>query len=140
MWEQKYSVTVSDIEPFQIWKIWSDIQLRPKWDDDTEWAKMEGDFSKNAVFYMKIKNGPKLKMKITECTIDQSFTDTYHFFLAQLDGVHSLEKTTNGLRINTTIKISGPLQWFWKKMVGEKIVKTLPHQTNLLIQLAREIT
>lgn len=138
MWEKSYSVTAPDIEPIQIWKIWSDIPIRPKWDDDTEWATIDGSFRKDAIFFMKIKNGPKLKMKITECIPNQSFTDSYQFFLAKLDVTHFMEKTNEGLRLTTTVKITGPLRWIWQKLVVENIVASLPHQTNLLINLARE--
>lgn len=138
MWEQSYSTTVKGIEPSQIWKIWSDINVRPLWDDDTEWATIEGSFTKGNYFDMKIKNGPKLKMMISDCIPNQLFTDSYQFPLARLDGIHQMESTHDGLRITTTIRMSGPLRWLWRKLVGEKIVKTLPHQTNLLIQLARE--
>lgn len=139
MWEKSYSIVVPDLEPDQIWKIWSDISLRHKWDDDTEWTKMEGVFEQGNSFIMKIKNGPKLKMLITECLPNKKFTDTYYFPLARLDGIHEIEKRTDGLHITTTIRMTGPLRWLWRKMVAEEIVSTLPHQTDLLIQLARKL-
>jgi hypothetical protein len=139
MWEKSYSITVADLEPDQIWKIWSDISIRHQWDDDTEWAKIEGPFSQGAIFSMKIKNGPKIKMVITESIPNQKFADTHYFPLARMDGIHQMEKTTDGLRITTTIRVSGPLRWLWRKLVAEKVVATLPHQTNLLIQLARKL-
>jgi len=139
MWEKSYSITVPDVEPSQIWAIWSDINIRPKWDDDTEWATIEGCFEKNAIYCMKIKGGPKLKMKITECIPNHLFTDTYQFPLARLDGIHKMEPVSNGLCITTTIRITGPLFWFWRKLIAEKIVATLPHQTDLLVQFARQV-
>lgn len=138
MWQKSYSKTVQNIEPNQIWKIWSDISIRHLWDDDTEWATIEGPFKQDAIFYMKVKNGPKLKMHITECIPNEKFTDTYYFPLAKMHGIHQLEKTSEGLRITTTVRLSGWLQWFWRKLVVEKIVATLPHQTDLLIQLAQK--
>jgi hypothetical protein len=138
MWEKSYSTVVPNIEPNQIWKIWSDISIRHQWDDDTEWAKIEGLFEQGAFFIIKIKNGPKLKMAITECILNKKFTDTYYFPLARLDGIHEMEKRMDGLHITTTIRMTGWLRWFWQKIVAEKIVATLPHQTDLLVQLARE--
>lgn len=138
MWEKSYSTTVQNLEPEQIWKIWSDISVRHLWDDDAEWAKIEGAFEQGAVFYMKIKDGPKLKMHISECDPNVKFTDTYYFPLARLDGIHQMEKTADGLKITTTIRMTGLLRWLWRKLVAEKIVATLPHQTNLLIQFAQK--
>lgn len=139
MWEKSYSTTVADLEPEQIWKIWSDISIRHQWDDDTEWAKIDGPFSQGAIFYMKLKNGPKIKMIITESIPNLKFADTHYFPLARMDGIHQMEKTTDRLRITTTIRVTGPLRWLWRKFVAEKVVATLPHQTNLLIQLARKL-
>lgn len=138
MWQKTYSTTVSDITPQQIWKVWSDIKIRPLWDDDTQWAEINGLFEKGTYFYMKIKNGPKLKMLISDCIPNQSFTDCYRFPLATLYGVHEMHPTPTGLCIKTTMQIKGPLSFIWRKLVVEKIVATLPHQTELLIQLARK--
>jgi len=77
-------------------------------------------------------------MFITECKINEVFTDTYYFPLARMDGIHRMEKITDGLHLTTTIRLTGPLQWLWRKLVAEKIVATLPHQTNLLIELAKK--
>lgn len=140
MWQKSYSVIVNGLEPSQVWKIWSDISLRNQWDDDTEWAKIDGAFEEGAILHVKIKNGPKLKMTITECIPNQKFTDTYYFPLARLDGIHEMEHTNEGLRITTTIKMTGLLRWIWRKLVAEKVVTTLPHQTELLIQLASKST
>jgi hypothetical protein len=139
MWQKSHVLTVKDVEPEQVWRIWSDISRRIEWDDDTEWAKIDGPFKKGAVFYMKPKGGPKLKMTISECIPNQLFTDTYRFPLARMDGIHHMEKTSSGLRITTTIKISGPLAWLWRKLVAEKVAKTLPHQTQMLVDLARKM-
>lgn len=138
MWIKTYSITVSDLEPSDIWKIWSDLSLRTQWDDDTEWVKSDGTFNKGSTFYFKPKDGPELQMEITECIPNQRFTDSVKFPLARLYGIHDMEKTSTGLKITTTIKIEGILSWLWGHLVGKKIVAELPHQTDLLIQLARK--
>ncbi|MBS0289850.1 MAG: polyketide cyclase [Proteobacteria bacterium] len=139
MWLKSYSTTVLGIEPHQIWKIWSDIPKRPAWDDDTEWAKADGSFEKGTTITMKPKGWPKaVTMKIVECTPNQSFTDYTKFLLAELYGTHHMEKTDQGLKLTTSIKVVGPLSWVWRKIVAEEILATLPHQTDMLIKLARE--
>lgn len=139
MWQKSYSTTVEGLEPSQIWKIWSDIPNRPAWDDDTEWAKVDGPFENGSTITMKPKGWPKtVNMKIIECTPNQSFTDYTKFLLAGLYGTHQMEKTDKGLKLTTTIKVVGPLSWVWRKIVADEIVATLPHQTKMLIQLARE--
>ncbi|MBS0289034.1 MAG: hypothetical protein JSS07_03210 [Proteobacteria bacterium] len=78
-----------------------------------------------------------MTMKIIECIPNQSFTDYTKFLLAGLYGIHHMEKTDKGLKLTTTIKVVGPLSWVWRKIVAEEILATLPHQTDMLIKLAR---
>lgn len=53
-----------------------------------------------------------------------------------MDGIHEMEETKDGLKLTTTIQISGPLSFLWRKLVADGIVKTLPEQTEALAALA----
>jgi hypothetical protein len=139
MWIKTHTVKVSGLEPEQIWKIWSDIDKRPQWDTDTEWAELKGPFVKGAIFHFKPKGGPKLSMKITECVPNQSFTDCFQIPFARLYGIHKIEPTNNGLEIITSIKVEGFLGWFLRKMIAEKVAAEVPNQTAMLIELASKI-
>ncbi|MBS0288194.1 MAG: polyketide cyclase [Proteobacteria bacterium] len=120
--------------------MWADIPNRPKWDDDTEWAKANGPFQNGTIISMKPKGWPKVvNMEIVECVQERSFTDHTKFFLASLFGTHTMEPTSEGLKLTTTIKVTGPLAFFWRKVVAEDIVKTLPQQTALLIERAKKL-
>lgn len=134
-----YSRTTTDVSEQQIWAIWSDINKRHIWDSDTEWAKIDGEFAEGNCFQFKIKGGPKLKMEITECTPNHSFTDCFKMPLAKLYGIHELFYTDSGLEIKTTILVQGPLAFLWQKIIGNNVVKSLPEQTELLIEAARNI-
>lgn len=140
MWSKTYSALATDLKPSQLWKVWSDMNLRPSWDLDTEWAKMEGHFIQGAIFYVKPKGGPKLKMRLSEVIPHQRFTDCWKVPLACLYGIHDMEQIPEGLKLTTTIQIKGPLGWILRKLVGEKIVAELPAQTEACIQLARKIS
>ncbi|WP_440615712.1 hypothetical protein [Cysteiniphilum sp. 6C5] len=135
---KSYSKTYRDVTAEQIWTIWSDIQKRSLWDDDTEWATMDGDFKTGNTFHFKPKGGPKLKMKLVECTPNKSFTDYFRLPFGHLYGVHKIEEFEEEICITTTIQIKGYLSWLWQKLLGEKIVATLPRQTELLVKVARE--
>ena len=139
MWIKTHSTIAAGIEPNQVWQIWSDMNKRPLWDIDTEWAELKGPFVKGAVFHMKPKGGPKITMEITECIPNKCFTDCYQFFLARLYGIHEMEKTNEGLRITTSIKVEGPLGWILRKLIGEKVAAEVPEQTEMLIKLASSV-
>src|SRR5579872_5950857 len=111
MWTKSYSTIVTGVTPSQIWKVWSDIKNRPKWDTDIEWAEINGPFETGSIIYFKVKGGRKLKMEITDCVPNKLFTDTFLFPFARMDGIHEMEQVSDGLRITTTMKITGPLKW-----------------------------
>jgi hypothetical protein len=139
MWEQFYSITVNDLQPEMVWAVWSNVDNRPAWDEDTLWAKANGPFENGTTITFKPKGWPKtVSMKIIECTPNQSFTDHTTFFGCHLYGKHHMEVVADGLKLTTTITLKGPLTWLWRKIVGEDIVKTLPKQTDMLIRLARD--
>jgi hypothetical protein len=139
MWIKTHSTIAQGIKPDQIWKIWSDINNRPQWDLDTEWAELNGPFVKGAVFHFKPKGGPRLSMQITECTPNQSFTDCFKIPFARMYGIHSMESTDEGLRITTSIKVEGLLGWILRKVVAEKVAAEVPEQTSQLIRLAAQV-
>ncbi len=136
MWVKTHSMIAPNIERSQIWKIWSDINNRPLWDLDTEWAELKGPFEKGAIFCFKPKGGPKLSMTITECVPNECFTDCFKMPFARLYGRHTMESTSEGLKITTSIKIVGFLGWFLRKIVGEKVAAEVPEQTAMLIKIA----
>jgi hypothetical protein len=139
MWVKTHSIIVSDVERHKIWEIWSDINNRPQWDLDTEWAELKGPFEKGAVFRFKPKGGPKLSMTITECIPNECFTDCFKIPFARLYGSHKMESTSEGLKIITSIKVVGLLGWFLQKIVGEKVAAEVPEQTAMLIKIASGI-
>jgi hypothetical protein len=138
-YKKSYSKTAIGINAQQVWTIWSDIDKRHTWDSDTEWAKIEGEFKAGNTFLFKPKGGPKLKMTITEATPNKSFTDCFKLPLARLYGVHEIEEIREGVRLTTTMIVKGPLYWLWQKLLAEKIVATLPNQTDLLIEAAKKV-
>ena len=139
MWIKSYSTVAPGIQPYQVWAIWSDINNRPLWDIDTEWAKIRGPFKKGGRFHFKPKGGPVLSMTITDCIPNKIFTDCFKIPFARLYGIHEMEQTSKGLKLTTSIKIEGCLGWLLRKVVGEKIVAGLPEQTAMFIQLASKI-
>lgn len=137
MWKRMHSITVSDIEPSQIWGIWSDINNRHLWDLDIEWARLEGPFATGSKIRFKPKGGPRLSMAIVQCEENKGFTDCYKIPFARLYGIHQMEKVSEGLCIKTTIIVEGLLGWLLRKIVAEKVAEELQEQTDMLIKLAR---
>lgn len=135
-----YSKTVADVTAEQLWLAWTDMEKRLEWDYDTRWIMLNGPFEAGSTFDFKVKGGPEMTMVITEATKNRSFTDCCKFFGAKLYGSHDILPTENGeLEVKTTIKMTGPLAFLWKKLVGNGVVASLPKQTDLMIACAKQI-
>jgi uncharacterized protein YndB with AHSA1/START domain len=139
MWTKTQSMTFPNITPAQVWAAWSNINDWPLWNHDLEWTKLHGEFKVGSVFYMKIKKGPIVTIEIIECTPNKSFTDCTKFPLAKMYDTHQIEQTHEGLRITSSLKVTGPLGFLWRKLVAEKVAADVPAEMNSLITFIREM-
>lgn len=140
MWKKEHKVIAKDVTAQQIWQVWSDIKNWPKWDSGLEacwWLTPHTELKPGAIFNLKIKNGPKFKIFITEAKPYKAFIDYTQFFLARMYDTHELKETADGLEITNTISMTGPLAWVWRKLVGENVAAGISKQTQNLIEIAR---
>ena len=136
MWTQSYSKTVKDLSAAQVWKVWSDVDRWHLWQDDIEFARMNGPFETGGSFKFKPKGGPNLTLELSEVRPNALFVDITRFPLARMVDSHELIERDGGLEIKTTVRMEGPLAFLWRKIVGEDVVKSLPAQTDNLIAQA----
>ncbi|MEO5672565.1 MAG: SRPBCC family protein [Ramlibacter sp.] len=137
MWTQSYSKTVSGLSAAQVWKVWSDVDRWHLWQDDIEFARMNGPFESGGSFKFKPKGGPNLTLELSEVRPGEMFVDITRFPLARMVDSHEIIKRGDALEIKTTVRMEGPLAFLWRKLVGEDVVKSLPAQTdNLIAQVA----
>jgi len=137
MWTRTYSKTVEGLTALQVWKTWTDVNQWHTWQDDVESAKLEGAFKKGGLIHFKPKGGPNIRIELTEVQPCTLFVDLTRFPLARMYDSHELIEQGNRLEIRTTIRISGPLSFLWRKLVVNDIVKSLPAQTDSLIEKTR---
>lgn len=139
MWSKSYSKKVTDVTASQLWKVWTNINEWHTWQDDIDYAKIEGSFQKGNVFLLKPKGGPKVSIEIIRAEENVNFTDLTRFPLATMIGSHDFIQSDDGLEIKTTMSIKGPLSFLWRKIVAEDIVKKMPEQTEKLIEKAKNV-
>ena len=136
MWSKTYSKTVVGLTVEQVWKVWADVNQWHKWQDDIEYAKLDGEFKKGNVIQFRPKGGPNIRLEITEVVQNSSFTDLTRFPLAKMYDLHELIDHGDKLEIRSTIRVEGLLSFLWRKLVAENIVNGLEEQTNKLIKAA----
>jgi hypothetical protein len=133
MWSRTYSKTVRKLEASRVWKVWSDVNRWHFWQDDIDYARLEGEFVTGGRLRFKPRGGPELTLELTEVRAPSTFTDVTRFPLARMIDSHELVASADGLEIRTTIRMEGALAFLWRKMVGEDVARSLPQQTEKLI-------
>lgn len=139
MWSKSYSKTVEGLNASQVWKVWSDINQWHTWQDDIEYAQLDGEFKTGNVFRFKPKGGPNIKIELTEVKPGSVFIDLTRFPLAKMYDKHELIDQGDGLEIKSTIRIEGPLSYLWRKLVAENVAGGMEEQTDRLIERARNV-
>lgn len=137
MFSRTYSAVVTDLSAAEIWKVWSDVDQWHQWQEDIEFATLAGPFQRGSTFKFRPKGGPTIDIELTQVEPDASFTDLTRFPLARMLDAHELIPRDGGLEVRTTITVSGPLTFLWRKLVVDQIVKDLPLQTERLLQRVR---
>jgi len=139
MWSKSYSKTVQGLKADRVWQVWSDIDRWHTWQDDIEYAKLDGEFKAGNVFQFKPKGGPKINIELVKVEPGSVFVDLTRFPFATMVGAHEFIDHGDQLEIKTTISISGPLSFICRKLVAENVADSLEQQTERLIAQARNV-
>jgi len=137
MWTHSYSTTVADLTAARIWKTWTDVNGWQTWQDDIEHARLAGEFRTGAKLSFRPKGGPNLTLELTDVRPTEAFTDVTRFPLARLYDIHELVEGADGVEVRTTLRLEGPLAFLWRLLVVQNIAKSLPAQTERLLDAAR---
>lgn len=122
----------------KIWRLWVDVEKWPLWDNDVEWAKLDGEFSEGQTGILKPKGGPASKFVITTCNKNKGFTDVSFLPLAKLSFIHEMKEEHQGIKVTHSIQISGPLAFIFSILIGNKLAKGLPSALQKLATLAEK--
>lgn len=136
MWIKTYSTITKNVSNEQMWRLFADVNNWQKWDHEIEYAKLEGNFEAGNYFILKPKGSPKVKIALVEVIENKKFVDLTKFPLAKMYGEHVFEQTAEGLKITTTMKVTGLLSFLWIKLVAQNIVNGLPTETQNQIKYA----
>lgn len=138
MWTKSYSKTVENLDGSRVWRIWTDVNQWHTWQDDIEYAELDGKFKTGNVIRFKPKGGPALKIELTEVKPGSVFVDLTRFPMARMYDSHELIDHGGKLELKSTIRIQGPLSFLWRKLVAENVANGLKEQTDKLIEKSRD--
>jgi hypothetical protein len=137
MYIREHSNIYKNITKEAIWDLWTDVNNWPKWHGDLDYCKMEGKFEVGIHFFLKPKGVPPVKIMLTEVEQGKSFTDCTKFFGAKMYDTHSLEETSEGLKLSNKLVVTGPLKWLWVFLVAKNVADTIPEEMEALVKLAK---
>ena len=126
MWIRTYSKIFKNVEKEEIWRIWTDVNNWSKWHSDLDYCQMEGSFEVGEHFILKPKRVRPVKIILTEIDDGHSFTDCTNFFGAKMYDTHTLEETSEGLKLTNILVVKGPLKYLWIKLVAQNVADSVP--------------
>lgn len=139
MWTRTYSEVFKDVKKDDAWRILTDVSNWPKWHDDLDYCTMDGAFTVSNYFMLKPKGMGPVKITLAEVKEGYSFTDCTSFFGAKMYDAHTMEETPEGLKLTSTLVVTGPLKYLWIKLVAQNVAKTAPEEMHALVKLCKQL-
>ncbi len=139
MWTKSYSSVYEGVGKEDIWNLWTDVKNWHLWNPGITYCTMDQPFAVGNHFTLKPASGPAVKISIVELVPGVTWTDCTKFPGAKMYGKHEMEEVSSGgLKLTTTMTITGPLSFIWGRLVAQGIVDKIPAQTENIVKLARQ--
>ncbi|TSD97290.1 hypothetical protein FOS14_15010 [Skermania sp. ID1734] len=118
---------------------WADMATWPEWNSDTEWVRLDGPFESGATGRLKPKGAPAVKFTVAQLVPGERFVDVSRLILADLTFDHRVTSVPEGVEITVKVRITGPLGWLWKRLMGAGIAATLGADLQNLAAAAERV-
>lgn len=137
MYKYKIQKSYKNINPSNIWLLWTDVKGWSKWHLNIKSSTAPISFEKGQSFILVPKKGLPAKVKLIEIIEGKSFTDCTLFFGAKMLVKHDMENKEGDLVIKTIIEVIGPLKFIWNKIVVSSVAQSISEETDRLVHLSR---
>ena len=139
MWTKTHSIVTKEATKEQMWNLFTDINNWHVWNNEIEFAKLEGKFEAGNHYLIQPKNGRIVKVKLLEVIENKHCLEFGEFPLAKMYYDHILEETPKGLEITSTITMKGLLSFLWVQLVVKKIAASMPEHVQEQIKVASKL-
>lgn len=112
--------------PATIFKKYTAVESWKDWDSDVTKSELLGEFITGSLGMLVPANGPKAKFKLTEVTLDKSFTSQTKLPLCIMKFSHTLEGLGNSTKVTHSVSFSGVTSFIFSRLIGSPIKKSLP--------------
>jgi len=139
MWTKSHSIITNEATKEQMWKLFTDINNWHVWNNEIEFAKLEGKFEAGNHYLVQPKNGRIVKVKLLEVVENKHCLELGEFPFAKMYYDHLIEETANRLKITSTITMKGLLSFLWVQLVVKKIAASMASHVQQQIEVASKL-
>ncbi|NEO02402.1 MAG: hypothetical protein F6K50_45760 [Moorea sp. SIO3I7] len=130
------STIVVNVQPENIFNIYSHVEHWSEWDPDTISAHIHGDFTPNTVIDLQPQTGGHVKIRIVEVTNNQSFITESRLVFCAIRFEHLLQPLEEQTLVTHRMIFSGLFKLFFYFILGNQLKKALPQTLSALKQFA----
>jgi hypothetical protein len=112
-----------------IYRALLDVARWPEWDDELDRVTIASPAVAGALFTLRPKGGPNVRMKIVAAEPARRFVDCALLPLARIETAHELLPQPGGTLVRSVIMVSGPLGFLWDRLVARKLAEGAHAQT-----------
>jgi hypothetical protein len=135
MWTYEHTLE-TDVAPEAIWRLWADVSSWSRWDDDIEWATLDGSFAVGSRGRLKPKGVPAAAFALVSVVAGVSYTVEQRLPLAWLSFHHELAQADRPpTRFTHRASISGTLGPLYATLFGRRMKANFP---RIMAHLAEE--
>jgi hypothetical protein len=122
--------------PARIFALYADVANWTQWDPDLKASSIDGAFASGTTGTVEPKSGPKSKVLFTDVQPDRGFAVECKLPLCLMRFEHSLKPAGGATLVTHGVRFSGPLAWFFGRVIGNGMKKSLPHAVSSLQAVA----
>ncbi|NQY93251.1 MAG: hypothetical protein HRT43_03715 [Campylobacteraceae bacterium] len=131
------SKKIENISKEKIYNLLTDVDNWSKWNENILDSKLLGEFKEGTFIKLAIKDAPKSKIKLLKIKRSKSFTYLTTFLLAKMYTTYEILEKNNHLELSASIKIEGPLSFFWKQLVVQDVADVLEADVDSFVRLIK---
>ena len=128
--------TVTDLSLNVLWNAKRDLTRWPEYDDGLESVEHDGVLEVGRGFALTPRGGPRVRMTIAIVDAPTRFADVAHLPLAKMRTTTEFLAEPAGTRVRVRIQVTGPLAWWWDRVLARKLAAESAGQTEAFIRHA----
>jgi len=133
MYKEEKTIIIKGATINELWEAHSDVKNWPKWQDDIEWTKVEGEVKKGTKFIIKPKGGFKVTLEILTFNKPEQFTDVSYLPFCKMFTTTKMKEVDDGVEIKLEIEMKGPLTFLWKNIIAKDIINGYLEQNKSMV-------